>query len=90
MATITKNLMIRVPEQVANRLDSVVPKRKRNQFIVDRLIEAIEEHDTNLAKIAELVNAEESDNPELRELMSEWDAVTSDGIKDTPLTHENC
>ena len=80
MNTATKNILVRVPEQIANRLESVVPRRKRNQFIVDRLTKAIEEHDAELEKIAALVTADEQKDPELQKLMKDWDVTAADGI----------
>ena len=82
MNTETRNILVRVPEQIANRLESVVPRRKRNQFIVDRLTKAIEEYDSELEKIAALVTAEEQKDPELQQLMKDWDVTVGDGIDD--------
>ena len=82
MNTVTRNILVRVPEQIANRLESVVPRRKRNQFIVDRLTKAIEEYDSELEKIAALVTAEEQKDPELQQLMKDWDVTVGDGIDD--------
>ena len=72
--------MVRLPEQIATRLDSVVPRRKRNQFIVDRLSEVIDEQDTQLAKIAAAVTAEEDNDPEYRQFIKDWEVTVGDGI----------
>jgi hypothetical protein len=82
MNTPTKNILVRLPEHLANRLESVVPRRKRNKFLVDRVTEAIEEYDLKLSKIAELVNADEKNNPELQELIRDWEVTVGDGIDD--------
>jgi hypothetical protein len=83
MSSATRNILVRVPEQIANRLESVVPRRKRNQFIVDRLTKAIEDHDAALEKIAALVTADEQKNPELQALLTDWGSTSGDGIDDT-------
>ncbi len=72
--------MVRLPEQIATRLDSVVPRRKRNQFIVDRLSEVIDEQDTQLAKIAAAVTAEEDNDPEYQQFIKDWEVTVGDGI----------
>lgn len=88
MATPTRNILIRLPVQIANRLDSLVPRRKRNQFIVNRIAEVIGEHDEKLAQIAMLVTKEEKENAELGQTLSEWNAVMGDGIEDKPVKND--
>lgn len=80
MKTATRQIMVRLPEQIATRLDSVVPRRKRNQFIVDRLSEVIDEQDTQLAKIAAAVTAEEDNDPEYQQFIKDWEVTVGDGI----------
>lgn len=75
-----RQIVVRLPEKIASRLETVIPRRKRNQFIVDRLSEAIEEHDSKLAKVAALVTAEEESDPELRQLAADWEVTVGDGI----------
>lgn len=72
--------MIRLPEKIASRLDAVVPRRKRNQFIVDRLNEVIEKQDSELAKIAAVVTAEEDRDPEHQAFVKDWETTVGDGI----------
>lgn len=88
MATPTRNILIRLPVQIANRLDSLVPRRKRNQFIVNRVAEVIGEHDEKLAQIAMLVTKEEKENAELGQTLSDWDAVIGDGIEDKTIKND--
>ena len=80
MKTATRQIMVRLPEQIATRLDSVVPRRKRNQFIVDLLSEVIDEQDTQLAKIAAAVTAEEDNDPEYQQFIKDWEVTVGDGI----------
>ncbi len=80
MSIQTRQILVRLPEQIASRLELVVPRRKRNQFIVDRLRMAIEEHDDELAKIASLVTADEKNDPEMQQFYKDWDVTVADSL----------
>lgn len=75
-----QQILIRLPEEVAARLKSVIPARTRNKFVSQLVVDAIAEYDKNLAKLAIAVTAEEMGSPELTLEMQDWNAVTGDGI----------
>ena len=75
-----QQILIRLPEEVASRLKSVIPARTRNKFVSQLVVDAIAEYDKKLEKLAVALTAEEMGNPELKLEMQDWDAVTGDGI----------
>ena len=77
-----QQILIRLPEEVAARLKAVVPPRKRNKFVSQLVIKALEDYDRKLALIADQVTADEKNNPELLQEMRDWDVTVGDGIDD--------
>ena len=75
-----QQILIRLPEDIAARLNAVVPPRKRNKFVADLVTTAIARHEENLGRIAAAVTEEERKSPKLRQEMREWEATIADGI----------
>ncbi len=77
-----QQILIRIPEEVAARLKAVVPPRKRNKFVSQLVIDALEDYDQKLAGIAAQVTAEEQSDPERMQEIADWDVTVGDGIDD--------
>ncbi len=78
-----KQVLLRLPEDVASRLARTVPPRQRNRYIVDLLAKDMAEKDRAdqqlLAEAAERLNAIEAQYPELARETEEWvNAVLTD------------
>lgn len=78
----TQQILIRLPEDIAARLKTVVPPRKRNKFVADLVTAAIVHHEESLGRIAAAVTAEERKRPKLREETRAWEATIADGIEE--------
>ena len=78
----TQQILIRLPEDIAARLKTVVPPRKRNKFVADLVTAAIVHHEEKLGRIAAAVTAEERKSPKLREETRAWEATIADGLEE--------
>ncbi len=78
----TRQILIRLPEDIAARLQAVVPPRKRNRFVADLVTTAIVHHEETLGRIAAAVTKEERNSPTLRQETREWEATIADGMKE--------
>ena len=70
-------VLVHLPDDLADRFKSTVSKRLRNAFIADLLSKAIPEHEDALFKLAMEV---ESD-PGVSELESDWEVTVGDGLE---------
>lgn len=78
----TQQILIRLPEEVANRFKAAVPARQRNKFIADLVAKAVARHEDDLSRIAVAVSDEERRNPELAQEMRDWEATIGDGMEE--------
>jgi hypothetical protein len=69
-------VLVHLPDDLADRFKSTVPKRLRSAFIADLLSKAIPEQEDALFKLAMEV---ESD-PGVSELESDWEVTVGDGL----------
>ena len=67
-----KQVLLRLPEDVAARLARAVPPRKRNQFLIELVRRELEKEDHALIEACEALNRMEAGNPELRSEATEW------------------
>ncbi len=71
-----RQVLLRLPEELAAKLARAVPPRGRNQFLVDLIANALsgqqEEHNRVLMQAAERMNALEAQYPELPRETEEW------------------
>ncbi len=71
-----RQVLLRLPEDLAARLARAVPPRGRNQFLVDLIANALagqqEAHNRVLEKAAKRMNALEAQYPELARETEEW------------------
>ena len=67
-----RQVLLRLPEDVASRLARAVPPRKRNQFLVDLLRQELEKEDAELIAACEAMNRMEAAHPELLQETQEW------------------
>ena len=80
-----RQVLLRLPEDVATRLARAVAPRKRNQFLVDLLRRELEKEDAELVAACEAMNALEARDPDFAREGQEWvDAVLTknDGADD--------
>ena len=77
----TQQILIRLPEEVADRLKAAIPARQRNRFIADLVATAVARHDDDLAKVAAAVTYEEKHDPRLAREVRDWEATVSDGLE---------
>ena len=68
----TKQVLLRLPGDVAARLARAVPPRKRNQFLIDLVRRELEKEDHALIEVCEALTRMEAGTPELRVEASEW------------------
>ena len=72
----TKQVLLRLPDDLAAKLDRAVPPRQRNRYIVDLLKQDLqskqEAQSRMLAEAAERMNAMEAQYPELARETDEW------------------
>jgi predicted ATPase len=73
-------VLLRLPEDVADKLARTVAPRRRNQFLVDVVAQALtarqEENDRTLREAAERLNALEAQYPELAQEAQDWAQAT--------------
>ncbi len=67
-----KQVLLRLPADVAARLARAVPPRKRNQFLIDLVRRELEKEDHALIEACEALNRIEAGNPALRAEPNEW------------------
>lgn len=78
-----RQVLLRLPDDVANRLARAVAPRKRNQFLVDLLRRELEKEDAELIAACEAMNALEARDPEFAREGQEWvDAVLTEDDDD--------
>ena len=70
-------VLIHLPDDLADRFKSTVPKRLRSAFIADLLSKAIPEQEDALFKLA----MEVENDPGVSELESDWEATVGDGLE---------
>lgn len=74
-----KQVLLRLPDDVAAKLARAVPPRQRNRFLVHVLVQALakkqEADDRMLIEAAKQMNALEIQYPELRQEAQEWEAA---------------
>lgn len=70
--TSPKQVLLRLPEDVAARLSRAVPPRKRNQFLVDLLRRELEKEDAELVAACEAMNRMEALDPKMQAETSAW------------------
>ena len=78
-----KQVLLRLPDDVADKLARAVAPRKRNQFLIALLRRELEREDAELVASAEYMNALEAEDPVLAREGQEWveaqlTAVTDD------------
>ena len=67
-----KQVLLRLPEDVAIKLARAVPPRQRNQCLVALLRQELEKEDAQLVAACEAMNALEAAAPELLAETREW------------------
>lgn len=67
-----KQVLLRLPDDVASKLARAVPSRRRNQFLVDLVRRELEKEDQALMAACDAMNALEAENPALLDEMQEW------------------
>ena len=67
-----RQVLLRLPEDVAAKLARAVAPRKRNQFLIDLVRRELEKEDQSLIDVCEALNRLEAGNPALREEATEW------------------
>jgi len=70
-------VLIHLPDELANRFKTTVPKRLRSAFIADLLSKAISEQDDALFQLA----LEVESDPAVSELELEWAITVGDGFE---------
>lgn len=68
----SKQVLLRLPEELATKLARAVPPRRRNQFLVDLVRHELEKEDAELVAACEAMNALEATQPELLAQTQEW------------------
>jgi hypothetical protein len=67
-----KQVLLRLPDDVAAKLARAVPPRKRNQFLVDLVRKELEQEDAELVAACEAANRWEAEHPEVATERQEW------------------
>ena len=67
-----KQVLLRLPDDVAAKLARAVPPRQRNKFLVDLVRQELEKEDAELVAACEAMNAIEAAHPELLAEEKEW------------------
>lgn len=67
-----KQVLLRLPDDVAAKLARAVAPRKRNQFLIDLVRRELEKEDQALIDACEALNRMEAGNPALRAEATEW------------------
>ena len=69
-------VLVHLPDDLAHRFKTTIPKRLRSAFIADLLSQAIPEQDDALFKLA----LEVENDPGVSELESDWEVTVGDGF----------
>jgi len=72
-----KEMLIKIPEELAAKFKSVVPRGERSKVIAKLIEEEIRRRDDKLYKIA----LELEKNEKLNGEMKDWDITAGDGIE---------
>lgn len=67
-----RQVLLRLPEDVATKLARAVPPRQRNNFLVSLVRQELEREDAELVAACEAMNALEAAHPELLTETQEW------------------
>lgn len=67
-----KQVLLRLPDDVAEKLARAVPPRQRNKFLVDLVRQELEKEDAELVAACEAMNTIEMAHPELLAGTQEW------------------
>ena len=67
-----KQVLLRLPDDVAAQLARAVPPRQRNKFFVDLVRRQLAQEDTQLVAACEYMNQLEAANPEFAREGQEW------------------
>jgi hypothetical protein len=70
-------VLVHLPDDLADRFKSTIPKRLRSAFIADLLNKAIPEQEDALFKLALAVE----NDPGVSELESDWEVTVGDGLE---------
>ena len=70
-------VLVHLPNDLADRFKSTIPKRLRSAFIADLLSKAIPEQEDALFKLAMAVE----NDPGVSELESDWEVTVGDGLE---------
>ena len=70
-------VLVHLPDDLANRFKATVPKRLRSAFIANLLGKAIPEQEDALFKLA----LEVENDPSVSELESDWKVTIGDGLE---------
>jgi hypothetical protein len=70
-------VLVHLPDDLAYRFKSTIPKRLRSAFIADLLNKAIPEQEDALFKLALAVE----NDPGVSELESDWEVTVGDGLE---------
>lgn len=77
-----KQVLLRLPEDVAAKLVRAVPPRRRNQYLVDLVRRELDKEDAELVAACEYMNQIEASNPELARENQEWVNADLAGLVD--------
>jgi hypothetical protein len=78
-----KQVLLRLPDDVAAKLARAIAPRQRNQFLVDLVRQELEKEDAELVAACEAMNAIEAAHPELLAETQEWlDAELTGSVDD--------
>ena len=77
-----KQVLLRLPDDVARKLARAVAPRKRNQFLIDLLRRELEREDQALVVACDALNSLEASETSLRKEASEWLASDLTGPPD--------
>lgn len=67
-----RQVLLRLPEDVATRLARAVPPRKRNQFLIDLVRRELDKEDEALVAACEGMNRLEAESAALQAEATEW------------------
>lgn len=67
-----KQVLLRLPDDVASRLARAVPSRRRNQFLVDLVRRELDKEDQALMAACDAMNALEAQNPAFLQETRDW------------------
>ena len=78
-----RQVLLRLPDDVAAKLARAVPPRQRNQFLVDLVRQELEKEDAELVAACEAMNAIEAAHPEFLAETQQWlDADLTGSVDD--------